>query len=348
MRFRSLMTLLFISFTALGLVGCGSSGNSAEFVATGPAATPTTGDLTFRFQPAAVGQTAFVVDAGTARLRFRFYESGNASGEAIDTRNHAFATEVKVENLSSSIRSVKITGLDDNGIPLYTITQSVTVVPGADTVVSASGDPVPVVLSSLSFVPANSTTQAPLSQVSLVVGETAQVFLRATYDDGSVVVVNSAGAEFLNDPADEDSASIFEVSETGFIRALAPGSSAVVARFGGQTLGLPVEVSESLNVNFTDIVFAVDSPLELGAGETAAVPVVGITSSSTAILLASPSRLTYEVVGSSVFSVANGQVTVSPSAAGGEFASVTATYRNANGTTVTTPGLTLQVPETDG
>ena len=344
MRFRSLMTLLFLSFTALGLVGCGSSGNSTEFVATNPAAAQTTGSLTFRFQPVAVAQTAFDVDAATARLVFRFFENGDASGQATDTRTHAFATEVVVENLSTSVRSVRITGLDANGIPLYTIVQPVAVVAGQDVIVNATGTNVPVVLSSLSFVPANSTSQAPLTSVNLSVGETAQVFLRATYDDGTVVVVNNAGAEFVNDPADPDSAAIFEVSATGSLRGLSAGSSAVIARFAGQTLGLPVEVSDSQNVTFTDLSFAVADPFLVEAGTSVAVPVTGTTSTGGTNVLASPSRITYDLVGDAVFSVSNGVVTVSEAAVGGEFASLTATYDNANGTTTTTDPLTLQVP----
>ena len=342
MRFSSVMTFLLISFTALGLVGCGSS-DSSKYVANNPVPPGNTGSLVFLFQPEVVNQSPFVVDSGVAKFVFRFYGNSTASGDPIDTRNHDFATRIVIENLSTGVRSVRITGLDSKGLPLVSIIQGVAVVAGEETVVNATAQVVPVVLQSLSFSPADSTTQDSLDGLNLIIGETAQVFLRATYDDGTVVVVNNAGAEFLNDPADANSANVFEVSSTGSVRALAAGSSAVIARFAGQTLALPVEVSDSQNVTFTEILIGASSnPLEIAPGESAAVPVAGVTSSG-AVVLASPSRITYDLQGSAVFTVANGVVTVSPSAVGGEMASLAATYQNANGSTTTSEVLQLVV-----
>lgn len=342
MRFSSFMTFLLISFTALGLVGCGSS-DSDKYVANNPAPQGNTGSLVFLFQPEVANQSPFVVESGVAKLVFRFYSNLTASGDPIDTRNHDFATRIAIENLSTDVRSVRITGFDSQGLPLISIIQQVTVVAGEETVVNATAQVVPVVLQSLSFSPADSTASDSLDGLNLVIGETAQVFLRAIYDDGTVVVVNNAGAEFLNDPADENSANVFEVSSTGSVRALAPGSSAVIARFAGQTLALPVEVSDSQNTTFTEIIIWTSSnPLEIAPGESAPVPVAGLTASG-AVVLASPSQITYDLQGSPVFTVANGVVTVSSAAVGGEMASLAATYQNANGSTTTSQVLQLVV-----
>ncbi len=342
------MTLLFISFTALGLVGCGSSGNSTEFVATGPGATPTTGGLVFRFQPVAQAQQFFEVDASTTRLRFRFYENANAVGDPIDTRNADFATEVSLSGLSTSIRSVRITGFGQDGVPLYTITQSVTVVAGVDTIVSATGTPVAVSLSRLDLVPANSVDSEPLTQVELEVGGTAQVYLIATYDDGTELIVGSAATYAPEGEGSE----FFEVNNFGLLRGLSAGTGVLNVSFGGQTLSITVEVSESLNSTFSSIHFveiveqgiAPVAQVEVAAGGSYSTTLVGIRAGDSAILGINPTSIyvSYSIEGSPSITVNNnnGVVSVSGSAVEGELAIVTATYSNANGSTVSE---TLQI-----
>lgn len=352
MRYRSFMTLLFISFTALGLVGCGSSGNSAEFVATGPAATPTTGGLVFRFQPVAQAQQFFEVDADTSRLRFRFYENANAAGDPIDTRNANFATEVSFSGLSTSIRSVRITGLDQDGVPLYTISQPVTVIAGVDTIVSATGTPVAVSLSRLSLVPANSIDSEPLAQVELEVGGTAQVYLIATYDDGTELIVGDAATY----APEGESSELFEVNNFGLLRGLSAGTGVLNVSFGGQSLSITVEVSESLNSTFSSIHFveivnqgvAPVSEVEVEAGETYSTTLVGIRANDGAVLGINPTSIyvSYTIEGSSLIAFNNGVISVSETAVGGELAVLTAAYSNANGSTVTeTLQVTVPAPE---
>ncbi len=338
MRFRSLLTLLFISLTTLGLVGCGSSGVDSEFVATGPAAVSDTGSLTFRFVRPVAAQQSFEVDAATSRLRFAFFDNLSAVGNAVQTRTVDFAPEVSLDNVPTSVRSVRITGLNTGGIPLYTITQSVIVEAGKDTIVSSTARPVAVSLSSLELVPANSTDSAPLSRVETEVGGTAQVYLKALYNDGTVLVV---GAAANYSPLDEESEDIFSVGPSGLVRGIAPGVGQLVASFGGQSLMLEVEVSDSLNSTFSFLFFLdssaqVVSDVEIAPGSTFAISVAGIRASDGGVLGVSnsSSNLDFIVEGSSSVTVAGGVVSVATGATAGDSATVIANYVNANGTTV--------------
>lgn len=336
MRFRSLMTLFFISLTALGLVGCGSSGVDSEFVATGPAAVSDTGSLTFRFVRPVTPQTSFDVDSATARLRLAFFDNISATGNAVLTRTVDFAPEVTVDNVPTSVRSVRITELDSSGVPLFTTTQAVTVNAGKDTVVSATGLPVAVVLSSLELVPANSTDSAPLSRVEVEVGGTAQVYLKARYDDGTVLVVGTAATY---SPSDADSAEVFSVSSSGLVRGLAPGVGQLVAAFGGQSLMLEVEVSDSLNSTFGSIFFLNSetetvTSVQVAPGSTFEYSIAGFRASDGGALSVSSTSpyLSLSVEGSSSVTASNGVVRVQAGAVAGDIAVVRADYLNANGT----------------
>lgn len=237
MRFRSLMALLFISFTALGLSGCGSSGSSSEYVMTGTPEQPNTGSLTFQFARA---QQSFEVDAQTVRLRLEFFENVSALGAPVVTTTVDFQPTVTVENLPTSVRSVKITALDGNRIPLSTLVQSVVVVAGENTVVQVGADPVPVTLLGLRLI-GDAVSRNDLTSVSIPVNGTSQVFLEAEYSDGSKVIVG-AGATYSHDPNVGNSENILEIGELGQLRGLSQGQTSVIVEFGGQSLTLPVGV----------------------------------------------------------------------------------------------------------
>jgi hypothetical protein len=334
------MALLFIvGYTALGLSGCGSSGNDSEFVVTTAPQTPNTGSLTFNFVAA---QEPFVVDAGTAQLRFDFYDNAGALGDPVVSATVAFQPSITIEGLITSIRSVKITGLDADGIPIFTIVQAVTVVGGQNTVVEGLTDPTPVTLLNLALVGANSIDGVPLDGVNLEVNGTGQVYLLALFSDDTVMVVSDA-ATYSNDPNDPDSASIVQIGQFGELRGLSPGSTSLIAEFGGQTLTIPVTVETALNETFSEIVFASPSPLTIPEGTSAVASVDGIRESDGFVFGINPAspNLSYEISGDAGITVDDsGLVTVADLTPGGSEATLTATYQNADGSTVSS---TLQI-----
>jgi hypothetical protein len=327
------MAIFLFFVTTLGLTGCGDSGNNAEFVVTNPPAQANTGDLTFNFVTA---QEAFTVDSDTARLRFRFYENAGALGEPVVDTTVNFQPTITSRGLPTTIQSVRITGLDASGIPLFTIIQQVTVVGGQNTTVAALGDVVPVVLDDLALVSADSVGSPQLEQIDLEVNGTGQVYLLAIYSDGTQVVVGDA-ATYSNDPADPDSAQILQVGESGQLRGLSPGQTNLIVEFAGQTLTAPVQVEAVLEVTFEAIGFINVDPLTVPAGGAAQASLVGVRASDGFLFGINPANpnLAYSIAGDAGISVtSDGVIIVADVAPGGSQATLTAVYNNANNTTV--------------
>lgn len=335
MRSRSLMTLLFFCFTALGLAGCGStSGTSTEFVVTNPPPAVNVGALQFNF---ATAQQAFVVDGATTRVRFDFFENAGALGQPFVTTSADFAPQITISGLNTVIRSVRITGLDANRVPLYTITQAVTVVGGETTIVMPNADPVPVTLQSVNFIAANSVDGSVIDSVELEVGGTGQVYLLAIYSDGTVLVVGDA-ATYLNDPNDPDSTSVLEVGSFGQLRGLAPGQTNLIAQFAGQTFTMPVNVSTNLTVNFDSIFLSNEQPISVASGSSQTVRITGVGANGVLYgVSASSPNVAYSITGAPGITVSpEGVISVAQTTPGGATAVVTVVYTNANGTTVQT------------
>ncbi len=341
MRSRSLLTFLFFCFTALGLAGCGSSNNNAyggEYVNTNPAAPINVGGLTFNFAPQLLTQTvdnsgAFDVPAETDELRFAFYENAGAIGEPALTTTAAFNETVTITGLSTSLQSVRVTALDDANIPLVTFTQSVTVVGGEITTVRAIADGVPVTLVDLRLV-SSVITFEELTSVDLEVNGTYQAYLAGLYSDGTIVVLADA-ATYSNDPNDADGAAIVEVGSLGQLRGLSPGQTNLIVQFQGQTITVPVTVVDVLSVTFSAILIGND-PITVSAGANQAIAIFGQRSNDGAVFGISPTsaNLTLSVAGDAGISVVNGAIQVAANTPGGSEATLTATYLNSNGTTV--------------
>jgi hypothetical protein len=245
MRFRSLLAVLILGIAGFGFVGCGASGTGTDFVATGNKQVPTTGNLLFRFVTA---QVAFTVPDGATTLKFEFFDGG-ASADSIYTSNKPFAPEITVENVPVTASTVVITGFDGNGIPLYTITQSIAVVGGTDTVIDGINGPVAVTLDQIRPAPGTvNNADQTLTSLTVSVGGKVQMFLYADYNNGTSVLLGTLADYQI--VAGEVFAS---VDPTALVSGLAAGTATLEASYGGQTVQLPVFVTVGAPVEYSGI-----------------------------------------------------------------------------------------------
>jgi len=331
MRIRSILAILVLSFISLGLVGCGSSGSSSDFVATSADTTaPNTGDLTFNFVTA---QTAFTVDADTNTLRFDFYNG--VDDAPIFSQVEPFAATITVENVPVSARTVIITGIDAEGFPLYTITQSIDVTPGENTVVDGINNAVPVTLSELRLASGSVfDLDLELTEVNVPVGGTTQVYLFALYSDGSVLLVGDS-ATYSIDP---NGPLIASVNENALVTGLTAGTSRFIAQFAGQTLNVLLSVNDPNNANFASLSVNNETPIVMNGGDTVQLAVLGTDADGMTFGVPSDSEnLAFSIDGDSEFTVSDtGLISFAQTNETGLSATVTVTYTNANATTVDT------------
>lgn len=326
MRFRSIMAILVIAIASLGFVGCGSSSDS--FVATGnPDGPPSTGGLTFNFITA---QSPFTVDAATNTLRFDFFDGTSANAVLSVTR--PFAASVTIENIPASVRAVLITGFDANGFPLFTINQTVTVTAGSTTTVDGLTNAVPVTLTQLRLAPGTLfDLDSELTQVSVQVGGTTQVFLFAEFSNGSIVLLGDQATYSI--PA--DGSGIASVSNLGTVTGLSSGTTTLLAQFGGQTLSRPVVSSDGFNpqlesinvINPTPITVASSAPVQITTNGNRVGGGSGIIN---------PSSLGYTTDNVGFTVSANGLLSVSDQVTSGTTANLTVTWTNPDNTPVST------------
>ena len=326
MRFRSFMAILVIAIASLGFAGCGSSSDS--FVATGnPDGPPTTGGLTFNFITA---QSPFTVDATTNTLRFDFFDGNNADPVFSVTR--PFAPSVTIENVPASVRSVFITGFDADGIPLFTINQTVAVTPGSTNTVDGLSNAVPVALSRLRLAPGTLfDLDAELTQVNVQVGGTTQVFLFAEYSNGSVVLLGDKATYSIP----ESGANVASVSNLGTVTGLGSGTTTLLAQFGGQTLSRPVISSDGFNPQLESINVINPSPITVAAGTPVQITTNGQRAGGGSGII-SPSSLAYTTDNVGFTVTPGGSLSVSEDVASGITANLTVTWTNPDSTTVST------------
>jgi hypothetical protein len=180
--------------------------------------------------------------------------------------------------------------------------------------------------------------------VVLEVGGTGQVFLLAEFSNGNLVILGNA-AQYSNDPNDPDSAAVLQIGTRGELRGLSPGQTNLIAEYAGQSLTIPVEVQAQLQVTFSSINFVNPDPLDVASGSSAQLALTGVRASDNFLfgISSSNTNLTYQVAGDPGISVGpTGLVSVLSTTPGGSQATITATYLNANGTTVSdTLGITV-------
>jgi hypothetical protein len=195
LRIRNRLAVYVTTLLALLLVGCGSS---SDFVTTSTGTDPSTsGTLVFRFQKA-TAQTVHTVPAATTQLRFEFYSSELQTDSTLlftETRN--FAEVVTFNDVTVVVVSVRVTPLNQDGLPLFTHSATPVVVPGGVLEVELS-DPVqidlqsigvtpdPVQLSLILFDPFPAVPSIP-AQVTNNDNATAQLTVTGTFSDGSVL-----------------------------------------------------------------------------------------------------------------------------------------------------------------
>lgn len=337
MKLKSILALLVIGITSLGLVGCGSSNGTSntEFVATdNDAAQSNLGNLVFNF---VTPQSAFTVDANTNTLQFDFFDAAAVSPVLTTTR--AFAASVTISNVPTSVRTVRITGFDANLIPLFTISQAIDVVGGNTVTIDGISNAVAVTLSSLRLAPGDLTqlnADPPVSVTSLdvPVGGTGQVFLIGDYSNGSQVLLGDQATYQLDTGGD----AFASVSTLGTVTGLAAGNTTFIATFGGQTLSIPLTVAEPGAQNFDSIAnvnatltASTTQPLQLGTTATRTISGVPVTFG----LANGDPRLTYSSSGADFTVTATGVVTPATGTIAGTTGTITTTYTNPNSSVLT-------------
>lgn len=327
MRIKSLIVAVALGMAAAGMVGCGSSTGSDEYVATaGEVQQQPTGSLAFAF---ATAQTAFTVDANTARLRFEFFD-GVAPG-AVYTQTRDFAPTITIDNVPVTATTVRITGFDANRLPIFSVSQAINVVGGSTTAVNATNNAVPVLLSELRVVGGSLTDlDTPLTSLAVPIGGTFQTFLAAEYSTGDTILVGDLATYAIDAGGD----GIASVSPLGTVSGIAAGETALLVNFSGQQITVPIVVTDGVAVNFTTIKLDNDQPIEVTAGTGVRLEVIANNQFG---LSSTDPRLSYSV-DKSGFTVLNGMLNVDASVAGGTTAFVTVTYNNPNGSSVTTTG----------
>ena len=328
MRFRSLLALLVLGIASFGLVGCGDNDNTTDYVATTSNQTAlSTGALTFNFITA---QTAFTVDANTTTLYFDFYDGG-ASGTPVFSVTKPFESQITIEGIPVAARTVVITGVDANGIPLYNITQAISVVGGQTNTVDSVNNAVPITLDELRLAPGNvASLDQTLTLINVAEGGTTQVFLLAEYSDGSIVLLGDLATYSIEAGGE----AIASVSTQALVSGLAIGSTNFIATYGGQTLQVPVSVTSQFAINFDSLSIVNAQPVVVATDTPVQISVVGNSGNAIFGLSPTDAGLSYsvDVVGFDID--ASGVLSVLDTVPTGTAATVTVTYTNPNTTAV--------------
>lgn len=325
MRLRSFLAVLVLAIAGLGFTGCGSS-SSSDFVATGGPADggPTSGELVFNFITA---QAPFVVDANTAELQFDFFNGVDADPVLSTTRD--FDSTIVIGGVPVSATQVVITGFDANGIPLFTITQSIQVVAGETTTVEGINSPVAVTLVDLILISGSVfDADQELTTVEVPLDATTQVFLFAEYSNGSLVLLGDQATYTVVDT------NIATVSSFGTVSGLSVGTTTLLAQFQGQTLNRSLIVNDGSLLTLSSISVS-PNPVEVSAGNPATVVVSGTRASDGQSFSGLTANLTYAVDDQANFAVSpGGEVSVVGTPASGTSTTLTATYTNPDNSTV--------------
>ena len=325
MRFRSFLAVLVLAIAGLGFTGCGSS-SSSDFVATGGPVDggPTSGELVFNFITA---QAPFVVDANTAELQFDFYNGVDADPVFSTTRD--FDSTIVIGGVPVAATQVVITGFDANGIPLFTITQSIQVVGGETTTVDGINSPVAVTLVDLILISGSVfDADQELTTVEVPLDATTQVFLFAEYSNGSLVLLGDQATYTVVDT------NIATVSSFGTVSGLSVGTTTLLAQFQGQTLNRSLIVNDGSLLTLSGISVS-PNPVEVSAGNPATVVVSGTRASDGQSFSGLTANLTYAVDDQANFAVSpGGEVSVVGTPASGTSTTLTASYTNPDNSTV--------------
>lgn len=201
--------LFFLFILSLLFVGCG---DSEDFVVTRPGPQPTVGSLTFQFVKA---QQTFTAPTQTTDIRFELFSGTGGNGQLLNTISRDFTTEPITIEASLEVSSVVITYLDEYGIPRGEATIDVVVTPGQNSFVEppSSGFRVPELVE---------LTATP-EQSALIVDQTQQITVVASFDNGDVVELT--GITDIGLTYDPTAPNVASVSDAGLITALFPGST---------------------------------------------------------------------------------------------------------------------------
>ncbi len=311
------LSILLISFLSLLSLGCGNSND--EFVFTGTNNPPAgTGSLTFNF----IAPTAQAVPApsGTTSVRFDLFNGAGGTGTRVDTRTAPFQTTITLNEVSTSVRSTRITFIAANGVPLQTLLGNVSVPAASNAGVDLTGftSAVPV-FEGLAVAPA---------AISLPQGGTQALTVIAAFSNDFDVNVSGAGKGVTYT---EDGSDHVTVSAAGVITGTNVGTADVTVSFTANgttlTVEVPVSVTSSANGTFEITPAAVTE----APGDTTTAPLVATftpTSGSASNVIGD-----VDFVSNNPDVVVNpsGTISIAASAQPGDSAVLTGTYTDGDG-----------------
>jgi hypothetical protein len=299
---------------ALVTLGCGDSNNDFVFTGTNPNPNPQTGTLTFNFlAPAA---QAVQAPNGTTDIRFDLFDGQNGAGALIDTVTVDFQTTVVLTDVPLSVRSVLITFITANGIPVQTLLGNVTVPPGGNATVDLTAFTVGV--------PAFEELSVSPAAISLNQGATQALTVIASFDNGFDVNLSGAGKGVVYTVDDSDHAT---VSSAGVVTGTNPGTAVVTVEFSanGTTISVDIPVTVTSTADGT---FEITPPAVTEAiGQTTTNPLVATFTPTGGTASNVIAEVVFESSNPTVATVnPDGTISIGAGAQNGDTATLTGTY----------------------
>ena len=170
---RAVVMYTALALMFLGISGCSSGGGSdSDFLSSSPSGSAGTGTtapvvasqptLTFKFVQ---GQTALTVPTNTSQIKFSFFASDNGVGAPLFEVVRPFAATITVDLEDDRARSVTVTALDENSVPVLESTVAIPAnVVQEFEVDFAETEPVAVILNSIGITPSEGTLAVGVAQ----------------------------------------------------------------------------------------------------------------------------------------------------------------------------------------
>lgn len=241
---KSALGLFIALICMLFAAGCsGGGGGNGGFVASPTGSSGTSGggvgngSVTFNFVKA---QSAIVVPTTTVNLRFQFFTGLEGTGVVVLNETRPFAAQVTFDSVPSSVRSVKITALTQEGYPVSEFKASFDVSINQNVVVSATGGTTtPVTLD---------TVVARPSSLSLAIGGTSTPTIELNFSNGELVRLTAAQVPTEITFGSSDSA-VASVTAAGLITGLVNGTATITADvndYAGKSVSIVTQVGNGI------------------------------------------------------------------------------------------------------
>lgn len=227
------------------------------------------GSVTFNFVKA---QSAIVVPTTTTNLRFQFFTGLEGTGVVVLNETRPFAAQVTFDSVPSSVRSVKITALTQEGYPVSEFKASFNVSVNQNVVVSATGGTTTAVTLD--------TVVARPSSLSLAIGGTSTPTIELNFSNGDLVRLTAAQVPTEITFGSSDSA-VASVTSAGLITGLVNGTATITADvndYAGKSVSIVTQVGNGIVLPpLVTSLTLTNTPTTMPVGTTAGPVVVTAT-----------------------------------------------------------------------